>query len=216
MYPDTFIVIDIELSFKCNPEVFEKIYQEEYKGKITHRFIRSGLNLSDSVGLKLNGTFERWLYLIDENSCLYRVRIGIQTALWFNVVTGKWQYVSIFPNFIKRWYQPCLNMLEYISLKVGKGEDILKHIDDPKELILCEDCIAGAIKRLEISCAKLNVEALLNSRYTQIFNKPIPAKNFREEKIKRFPRMYSLIITARYFFGTDNGVLARLNTKIHL
>ena len=114
MNPDTFIVIDIELPFKCNPEVFEKIYQEEYKGKITYRFIRSGLNLSDSVGLKLN------------------------------------------------------------------------------------------------------VEALLNSRYTQIFNKPIPAKNFREEKIKRFPRMYSLIITARYFFGTDNGVLAQVNAKIHL
>jgi len=104
-------------------------------------------------------------------------------------------------------------MLEYISLKVGKGEDILKHIDDPKELIPCEDCIAGAIKRLEISCTKLNVEALLNSKYTQIFNEPIPAKNFREEKIKRFPRMYSLIITARYFFGTDNGVLARVNAK---
>jgi len=204
------------LPFKCNPEDFEKFYQEEYKGQISHRFIRSGLNLSDGVRVKLNGAFERWLYLIDEENKLYDVRLKIQTALWFNDKEGKWQYVSIFPNFIKRWYQPSLNLLEYISVKVGKGEDIFKHIDDPKELFLCEDRIAGAVKRLETRCTKLNLEALLNSCYTQVFNRSIPAKNSEERRIRRFPGMYSLIVTARYFFGKDSGVLALTNTKIRL
>lgn len=216
MKPTTFILIDIELPFKCNPEDFEKIYQDEYKGKISHGFIRSGLNLSDSVRLKLNGTFGRWLYLIDESNNLYSFRFRIQTAAWFNEAIGKWQYVSIFPNFIKRWCQPCLNLLEYISLNVGKGEDIFKHVDDPKELFFSEDRIAGAVKRLEAKCIKLNLEALLNSRYTQVFNTPIPARNSEKRRIKRFAGMYSLIVTARYFFGEYIGVLALINSKIHL
>lgn len=216
MKPDTFILIDIELPFKCNPADFEKIYRDEYKGKISHEFIRTGLNIWDSIRLKLNGTFERGLYLIDEINNLYSVRLKIQTAAWFNNITRKWQYVSIFPNFIKRWYQPCLNLLEYVSLKVGKGEDIFKHIDDPRELFLCEDRIAGAIKRLGMKCTKLDLEALLNSKYTQVFNRSVPAKYFEERRIRRFPGMYSLVITARYFFGKDSGVLALLNTKTRL
>jgi len=33
VYPDIFIVIDIELPFKCNPEVFEKFIRRNLKAK---------------------------------------------------------------------------------------------------------------------------------------------------------------------------------------
>ncbi len=216
MKPDTFIVIEIQLPFKCKFEEFEKIYQNEYKGKISHKLIRSVLDLPDSVRLKFNGTFQRWLYLLDENDCLYKVRYIIQTALWFNEETGKWQYVSVFPSFIKRWYRPSLNLLEYVSCKVRKGEDILIHIDDPEELLSCEDCIAGAISRVEKHCIKINCEAMLNSRYTEVFNRPVPVKGFMATSNKRFSTMYSLVTVARHFFGINNGVLALVNTIIRL
>lgn len=119
--------LKVELPFKCNPEEFERIYQEEYKSKISHGFIRNKLGLSESVRLKLNGTFKRWLYLLDQDNRLYRVQYRIQTALWTDPETGKDNYVSIFPNFIKRYCPLCLHMLEYLSCQVGKGEDILRH-----------------------------------------------------------------------------------------
>ena len=215
MKPDTYIVIDIKLPFKCNSDDFEKIYQEEYKGKISHWFIRNNLKLSDSVRLKLNGGFSRWLYLLDENNCLFKVSFRIQTALWLDEA-GKWRYVSIFPNFIKRWYQPSLNLLEYVSCEVRKGEDILAHIDDPEELLLCEDRIAGAVHRVEKHCMQIECEALLNSKYTLVFNRPIPARGINIDGDKRFKLLYSLIITARYFFGENTGVLALVNNIIHL
>jgi len=203
------------MPFKCNPENFEKIFQEEYIGKISHESIRNGLKLSDSVRVKLNGGFPRWLYLLDENNCLYRVRYKIKTALWLDK-TDKWRYVSIFPNFIKRWYQPCLNLLEYISSEVRRGEDIFEHIDDPEELFHCEDHIAGAVYRLGESCAQIKCEALLNSRYTHVFNRPVPARGFKVNEDKRFKLLYSLIITARFFFGINTGTHALVNSIIHL
>jgi hypothetical protein len=208
--------MDIELPFKCNLEDFKKIYQEEYIGKISHEFIRRGLKLPDSVRVKLNGGFERWLYLIDEKDCLFKFRYRIQTALWFTDESGKGKYVSIFPNFIRRWCQPCLNLLEHISCKVGKGEDVFKHIDDPEELVPCEDRIAGAAGRLEKHCLKIRCEALLNSRYTEVFNRPISAMGYELVNTKRFPFLYSLVVTAKHFFGVDNGVLACVNTIIRL
>lgn len=216
MKPDTFIVIDIELPFKCNFDDFEIIYHNEYKGKITHGFIRNKLKLSDSVSLKLNGTFERWLFLLNKDDCLYSFRYNIQTALWFNAETKKWQYVSIFPNFIKRWCQPCLGVLEYISSNVEKGEDILEHIDDPEEILLCEDRLANAIKRLEFNCTKIKYEALLNSRYTQVFNQSLPVVNRKEISNKRFPVLFSLVVTGSHFFGVHTGVLSLVNRIIRV
>ena len=151
MKQDTFIVIKIELPFKCNLEDFEEIYQKFYKGEISHQFIRTGLELSDSVMLKFNGTFKRSLYLLDENNCLYMVQLTIKTALWFNDKTDKW------------------------------------YIDDPEELLQCEDRMVGATRRLEYSCVKFKVEALLNSKYTEVFNKSLPAIDPVLIDIMRFP-----------------------------
>ena len=107
MKQPTFIILKVDVPFKCNSEDFDKINKEFYKNKITYGFIRSKLGLSDSVKLKLNGTFGRDLYLLDKNNCLYQKFYRVQTASWFNRKSGKWKYVSIFPDFIKRYCTPC-------------------------------------------------------------------------------------------------------------
>lgn len=204
------------MPFKCNRDNFEKTYQNEYKGKISYRFIRESLNLPDSVRLKFNGTFPRWLFLIDENNNLYKFRYRIKTALWLDAETNKWHYVSIFPNFIKRWCQPSLNLLEYASCEVRKGEDILTHIDDPEEILLCEDRIVTAVKGLERNCLQIKYDALLNSKYVESFNRTVQTEGFYLSNNKRFTILYSLITTARHYFGVITGVLALVNNIIRL
>ncbi|MDO8686455.1 MAG: hypothetical protein Q7J78_07285 [Clostridiales bacterium] len=174
------------------------------------------MGLSEGVKLKLNGTFGRWLYLLDESDRLYMVRYRVQTALWSNPETGIDTYVSIFPNFIKQYCQPCLHLLEHISCHVGKGEDIFRHIDDPEGLLTCEDRFAGIMKRLEGDCANANYPALLNSRYTEVYNKPITVSNSNVSGSRRYPWMCALVATARQYFGRHLGVLSLVNTVILL
>ena len=200
------------MPFKCNIENFEEIYQEHYKNKITHEFIRSRLGLPDSVRLKLNGTFERELYLLNEKNCIFQVTYQIQTALWFN--NGKWQYVSIFPDFIKRYCRPGLHILEYISCKLRKGENFFKHIDDPEAILDCEDSVTMPARRIEKECMKLKYSALLNSRYAEIYNMSLPAIPLM--KTMMFPALYNLVLTARYFFGENLGVFSCVNNIIRL
>lgn len=214
--PTTFIVLEVELPFKCNFDNFIKIYQEHYKNRISHDFIRNNLNLSESIRLKLNGTFERWLYLLDGNNCIYRILYKVQTAVWFNDETGKWQYVSIFPNFIKKYCQQCLDMFEYISCNVRKGENVFEHIDDPEGLFDCEDRITKPLRRIEKECMKFNYPALLNSRYTDIYNRPLPVTENVYASTRRFSVLFALLCTARHFFGKQQGVISLVNKIIFL
>lgn len=176
--------------------------------------IRNQLGISDSVRLKLNGTFERELYLLDENNCMYSVKYSIQTALWLNDKTGKWQYVSIFPDFIKRYVKPCLHLLEYISCHLRKGENIYRYIDDPKEIIDCEDRLIKPLNRIEKDCLKYNYSGLLNSKYTDIYNRPLVISNKESIIQMQFDVMYLLVLTARLFFGKHNGVISFANEKL--
>ena len=172
------------------------------------------MELPDSVRLKLNGTFERQLYLLDEKSCIYQVPYKVQTAVWFNEDSGKWQYISIFPDFIKRYCAPCLHLLEYISCQAGKGEDFYRHIDDPEAILDCEDSITRPARRIEKECMKVNYLALLNSRYMCIYNRSLPAVN--PDCTKMFSVLYNLVLTARYLFGEMHGVLSLANSIILL
>lgn len=204
----------MELPFKCKSEDFTRIYQELYKNRITHELIRSKLELPDSVKLKLNGTFGRWLHLLGDDNCLYRNSYRIQTAVWFNECSGKWQYVSIFPNFIKRYCSPCLDILEYISCRIRKGEDIFEHIDDPEGILNCEDRITKLLRRIEKECDRDNFPALLNSRYTDVYNRPLSVPT--KKVAGRFPVLHNLVAIARQFFGKQQGVLSLVNTIILL
>ena len=120
--------------------------------------IRNSLRLPDSVKLKLNGTFGRWLHLLDADNRLYRKFYRIQTAVWFDEEEGKWRYVSIFPNFIKKYCPPCLNMLEYIGCRIRKGEDIFKHIDDPEKSSIVKTVLQSQSDELRRTVTSLIIQ----------------------------------------------------------
>jgi hypothetical protein len=204
--PDTYIVIDIELPCKCETEEFETIYQECYKAGITNEFIRSKLEGFEVVRLKLNGTFGRNLELLDLSGNLYIIRFRIQTASWEDS-TGEQHYVSIFPNFIRKFTRPCLSVLEYISCNTRKGEDIFSHIDDTDNIHSCEDRMAHILEALDKKCDEKDYTGVLNVRYTTAFNRPITIST-EEVSRNRFPYVFTLILMARKYFGMHFGGLA--------
>lgn len=108
-----------------------------------------------------------------------------------------------------------LNLLENISCRTGKGENIFDHIDDPEGLFDCEDPIARSLKRFEKEFKISDPSALLNSRYTEVYNVPI-SLNVYNVVPRRFQKVYELIMVARYYFGIVQGVLALSNTILHL
>jgi hypothetical protein len=174
------------------------------------------LGLPEGVRLKLNGTFGRWLFLLDEDDCLHQVYWRIQTAVWFDERIGKWHYVSIFPHFIKRYCSPSLDLLEYISCTLGKGEDVFRHIDDPEEILDSEDRITMPIRQIEREADRFSYPALLNSRYTEVYNRPLNMPSGIAHFKARFSILYNLVITARQFFGRKYGVLSLVNTVVNL
>ncbi len=173
------------------------------------------MELSDSIKLKLNGTFGRELYLLDKDDKLYSIEFRIQTALWIDPATQKKCYVSIFPNFIKRYCLPCLNVLEYISYHLGKDEDIFRYIDDPKELLYCSDNVTGALKLLEKKCIKVSYLTLLNSKYSDGFDRPLIFE-LKNPVVKKFLNVYALIVSAKKFFGRQSGVLSIVNSTFRI
>jgi hypothetical protein len=212
--PTCFIIINVGLTFKSNHEEFEKEYEELYKKRITHEFIRSELELSENVKIKLNGTFSRRLYLLDRSNRLYSISYKVQTALWKDPTTNKSNYVSIFPNFIKKYCPMSLHLLENISCNIRKGENVFNHIDDPECFFDCEDSILRPLKRFEKEFKTINPSALLNSKYTEVYNGTISI-NSHLIKDKLFCKVYELVLVARFFFGIEDGVLA-LSNKILL
>lgn len=107
-------------------------------------------------------------------------------------------------------------MLEYISCQVRKGEFFYRHIDDPKGFLDCEDRITRPIKRMEKESGECNYPALLNSRYTDVYNRPLHIQNNNTKPAKQFPVLYNLVLVARQFFGKQQGVLSLVNTVILL
>lgn len=202
----------MELPFNANPNIF---YNEIYKNRITHGFIRSELGLPESVKLKLNGTFERDLFYLDEENNVCKVIFKIQTAVWMNSETGKWDYVSIFPCFIKKYCPMSLHLLENISCHIRKGENVFRYIDDPEGLFDCEDPLLRPLIIFEKKFKVSNPSALLNSRYVEVYNQPINLDTYNIER-RRFQKVYELILTARFFFGVKVGALSLVNAILQL
>ena len=132
-----------------------------------------------------------------------------------NAERGKWQYVSIFPCFIKKYCPLSLHLLENISSRTGKGEDIFDHIDDPEEFFNREDPLVRPLERFEKEFKISNPSALLNSKYTEIHNRPIQLEAYSITP-RRFQKVYELILTARVFFGIRAGALSLANTILRL
>jgi hypothetical protein len=215
--PTTFIVMNIDVPCKCNLEDFEITYQEIYKANISHTFIRESLGLSDTVKIKFNGTFDRWFYFSDESNNFLRKRFRIQTALWKDPITSKAHYISIFPEFIKRYLPVSLHLIEILSATLKKREDIFKHFGDPNNLFTCEDPLVKILKGIDKKVSSFKYVALLNSRYTEVFNRSlaISESTFAVE-IMRFPQLFSLVLFARAFFTCSSGSLACTNFLLRL
>lgn len=143
--------------------------------------------------------------MLDLSGNLYIVRFRIQTALWEDS-TGGQHYISIFPNFIRKFTRPCLSVLEYISCNTGKGEDIFSHIDDRDNIHSCEDRMAHILEALDKKCNEIDY-IVLNARYTTAFNKPITIST-EEVGHNRFPHVFTLILMVREYFGMHFGGLA--------
>jgi hypothetical protein len=158
------------------------------------------------VSLKRNGTFGRDLELLDPSGNLYIVRFRIQTALWEDS-TGEKHYVSIFPNFIRKFTRPCLSVLEYISCNTGKGEDIFSHIDDRDNIHSCEDRMAYILEGLDKKCVEKDYTGVINALYITAFNSPITIST-KEVGRKRFPHVFTLILMVREYFDMHSGSLA--------
>ncbi len=210
--PHTSIVIDVELPCNSNPNIF---YDELYKNRITHGFIRNELELPESIRIKLNGTFTRGLCYLDEKSNVCKINFRIQTAAWMNVERGKWQYVSIFPCFIKKYCPLSLHLLENVSSRTRKGGKVFDHIDDPEKLFDSEDPIVRPLVRFEKEFEISNPSALLNYRYVKMGNHPInlDACNIAA---KQFKKVFELVLTARVFFGVETGTLSLINSIFRL
>jgi hypothetical protein len=211
----TSIVIKVELSFKSSVRTFEKEYLELYKKRITHEFIRNELGLSEEVKIKLNGTFTRKLYILDENNNICRVSYKMQTAIWTEPLTNRSIYVSIFPCFIKKYCPLSLHLLENISCNTRKGENVFKHIDDPKCYFDCEDSIMKVLRKFEKEFKIANPSALLNSKYVEVYNRSIRLDSHLTSAM-RFQRVFELILVARFFFGIEYGLLSLTNTILRL
>ncbi len=206
--PHTSIVIEVELPCNSNPNNF---YDELYKNRITHGFIRNELGFPEDIKIKLNGTFTRDLCYLDDKSNVCKINFKIQTAAWMNAERGKWQYVSIFPCFIKKYCPLSLHLLENVSSRAGKDDKIFDHIDDPEKLFDSEDPIVRPLVRFEKEFKISNPSALLNSRYVQMGNQPITL-DACGIALRRFKKVYELILTARVFFGIETGVLSLTNS----
>lgn len=210
--PHTSIVIKVELPFNSNPNDF---YDELYKNRISHGFIRGELKLPDDIKIKMNGTFKRKLIYLDEKSNVGKISFKIQTAAWMDAESGKWQYVSIFPCFIKKYCPLSLHLLENLSSRVRKGDKIFDHIDDPENIFDSEDPIVSMLLRFEKEFKRSNLSVLLNFKYTEIHKRPIKtdADNIAS---KRFKKVYELVLTASAFFGIEVGALSLVNSIIRL
>ncbi|MDO8685402.1 MAG: hypothetical protein Q7J78_01885, partial [Clostridiales bacterium] len=98
----------------------------------------------------------------------------------------------------------------------GKGETIFRHIDDPKGIFDSEDPIENAIKRIEKNSEAFSYQGLLNSRYTEVYNRPLLTPIESVTTGRRFSILYGLVLPARQYFGSHNGVLSLLNHAILL
>lgn len=132
-----------------------------------------------------------------------------------NAERERWQYVSIFPCFIKKYCPLSLHLLENVSSCTGKGEYVLNHIDDPEKLFDCEDSIVRPLVRLEKTFKISNPSTLLNSRYVEMGNQPINL-NACSIALKRFKKVYELVLTARVFFSIETGALSLTNSIFRL
>lgn len=168
-------------------------------------FVRGELNIPASDKLKKNGTFERGLYY-KINSYLEYKRVNIQTMLW-TTSSGRSFYISIFPSFIIKYNKVATNLIEFISTNVRKGESIFNYIEDADSLIECEDILSRSCERVNSACYLKKFDALLNSKYTTIFNTPVKIPKEETNKFNTYSFMQIVILLSVANICSKTGIL---------
>jgi hypothetical protein len=124
--------------------------------------------LSKSVKIKKNGTFERTLYLyIGKTIAIKRVKIQKFQYIGFD---GKKHYASVFPSFIFKYNPLHEDLIDFVISNVGKGEDILIHINDDDNTINSEDIIASSCKNIEKKIRSKKLLEIFTAKYITVLN----------------------------------------------
>lgn len=206
MQHTSYIILHCEIDFNN----FEKDYVEKYLNAITYAFVCEKLALKGSTKVKKNGYWTRtFIYIL--NGKIVKIKVKIQKMVWYDE-DGTEHYVSVFPSFIIRYCKISTDLIDALSKCVGKDEDILNHIDDPDNAIDCEDPIAKALENMEKRCISNNYDIELSSRYVFLDNS---FSRTAIDFIPRYPRLYSLYITAKSFLQSEIGIFTELNLTLH-
>ena len=117
--------------------------------------------------------------------------------LW-QTASGSSIYISVFPYFVVKYNKISTDLIEFISTNVGRGENVFNYIEDSGNLLECEDILIGSCQRVNNTVASQKFAALLNAKYTEIFNttlKCIKFNDFIRSKL-RFNDTLLLLLTA--------------------
>jgi hypothetical protein len=149
-------------------EEFDLDYEKNYLNKVSSEFLRKELMLDESVKIKKNGTFKRWLYIY-VGGTLERKRVKIQKFQYIDY-DGKIYYASVFPSCIFKYNPLHEELIDLVISNVGKGEDILKHVNDNTNIIDSEDIIANSCKSIEKKISSKKLLETMTAKYTTVLN----------------------------------------------
>jgi hypothetical protein len=197
------------MNYKCFEEEYEK-----FLANLDLNDLRKEKSIPETDYLKKNGTYERGLYYLLKKNLKY-TRIRIQKLQWVTMVDGEEKkiYLSVFPSFVIKYNKLSADLIENISKKTRKGEDIFTVIADPDCLLPSEDLLHRACQKVDNTCRNNNYISILVYLYTVatiagLIN--IPAL-IVEIELLRYPAIYQLYINGQLFIGKDERVLATLN-----
>jgi hypothetical protein len=195
-----------------NYKYFEEEY-EKFLANLDLNDLRKEKSIPETDYLKKDGTYKRGLYYLLNKDLTY-TRIRIQKLQWITIVDGEEKkiYLSVFPSFVIKYNKLSADLIENISKKTRKGEDIFTVIADPDCLLPSEDLLHRACQKVDNTCRNKNYISILVYLYTiaiaGLMN--IPGL-IVEMELLRYPAIYQLYIIGQLVTGKDERVLATLN-----
>ena len=218
VYNDDILINDTNIILQTNIDFnnFKENYQEFLDGLDTDE-IKKDHGFPENDRLKKNGTFNRGLYF-HTDIIVFKTRIKIQKLERTTIINGEEVkiYMSVFPDFIRKYTKASLHIIEFITINVGKGEDIFTVLDDPENYLHSEDPLHNSCHRIDQACFEEKFAALLNAYYTEIHDTPI-SLSATECKISsmRYSNTYELFLIGQGFTGKQNSILATLNRRFN-
>ncbi|MBU3215502.1 hypothetical protein LL033_03105 [Clostridium estertheticum] len=136
--------------------------------------------------------------------------IKIQTLLW-ETASGQKIYISVFPAFIIKYNKISTDLIEFISTNVGRGENVFNFIDDSGNLLECEDILIRSCQRVNTTVECKKIAALLNAKYTEIFNTTLKCIKFNDYKRSNLRFKDTLILFYSTYYRTHYMFVNKTN-----